>query len=78
MKLPKVSFSGSIAAFLRGQSLPRVLDETQEPMGEFLNSVHFPPLNCVSGDQLGSNANCGRPRQDETARVLLIHAARRD
>src|ERR1700722_16666539 len=78
MKLPKVSFGGSIAAFLRGQSLTRILHKTQEAMGEFLNSVHFPPLNCVKGDQLSANANRRSSRQDQTARILLIHAPCRD
>jgi len=75
VKLPEVSFSGSIAAFLWGQSLTRILHETQEAMGEFLNSVHLPPLNCVRGDQLSANANRRSPRQYETARILLIDAA---
>ena len=78
MKLPKVSFSASIAALLWGQPLTRILHKTQESVGKFLNPVHFPPLNCVRGDQLSANANRGGPRQDETARVLLVHSARRD
>src|ERR1700720_2635855 len=69
VKLPKVSFSGSIAAFLRGESLTRILHETQEAMGEFLDSVDLPPLNRVRGDQLSANANRRSPRQDETARI---------